>query len=279
MGTADKQIGFIGGGNMGQAIIRGLIQAGHSPRLLSVADPDSTCRAELHNLHAGLFISPDNFAVAEKADALVLAVKPQMMRTVAEEMAGSERPADQLIVSIAAGTTIKSLRAWLGSEIPVVRVMPNQPALIGAGISVLMPGKSVTEPQRELADYIASAIGTAVWLDDESLIDAATAVSGSGPAYFYLLMELIQNSALEFGFSKDVASKLTVGTALGAARIADTVGPDLADLRRRVTSPGGTTAAALKVLEDAEIRDIFRRALGAARDRAAELGKSGSSND
>lgn len=279
MGTADKQIGFIGGGNMGQAIIRGLIQAGHSPRLLSVADPDSTCRAELHNLHAGLFISPDNFAVAEKADALVLAVKPQMMRTVAEEMAGSERPADQLIVSIAAGTTIKSLRAWLGSEIPVVRVMPNQPALIGAGISVLMPGKSVTEPQRELADYIASAIGTAVWLDDESLIDAATAVSGSGPAYFYLLMELIQNSALEFGFSKDVASKLTVGTALGAARIADTVGPDLADLRRRVTSPGGTTAAALKVLEDAEIRDIFRRALEAARDRSAELGESGSSND
>lgn len=279
MGTADRQIGFIGGGNMGQAIMRGLIQAGHSPRLLSVADPDRTCRAELRNLHAELFISPDNVAVAEKADALVLAVKPQMIRTVAEETAELECPPDQVIVSIAAGTTIGSLHAWLGSEVPVVRLMPNQPALIGAGISVLTPSATVTEPQRELADYIANSIGTAIWLDDESLIDAATAVSGSGPAYFYLLMELIENSALEFGFSKDVASKLTVGTALGAARIADSVGPDLADLRRRVTSPGGTTAAALKVLEDAEIRDIFRRALEAARDRSAELGKSGSSND
>ena len=264
---------------MGQAIMRGLIQAGHSPRLLSVADPDRTCRAELRNLHAELFISPDNLAVAEKADALVLAVKPQMIRTVAEETAELVCPPDQMIVSIAAGTTIGSLHAWLGSEVPVVRVMPNQPALIGAGISVLTPSATVTEPQRELADYIANSIGTAIWLDDESLIDAATAVSGSGPAYFYLLMELIENSALEFGFSKDVASKLTVGTALGAARIADSVGPDLADLRRRVTSPGGTTAAALKVLEDAEIRDIFRRALEAARDRSAELGKSGSSND
>ena len=279
MGTADGQIGFIGGGNMGQAIMRGLIHAGHSPQLLSVADPDSTCRAELRSLHAELLISPDNLAVAEKADALVLAVKPQMMRTVAEEMARPERPPDQLIVSIAAGTTIGSLHAWLGSEVPVVRVMPNQPALIGAGISVLTPSETVTEPQRKLADYIVSAIGTAIWLDDETLIDAATAVSGSGPAYFYLMMELIENSALEFGFSKDVATKLTVGTALGAARMADSVGPDLADLRRRVTSPGGTTAAALKVLEDAEIRDIFRRALEAARDRSAELGKSGSSND
>ncbi len=279
MSTADRQIGFIGGGNMGQAIIRGLIQAGHPPQLLSVADPDSACQDELRNLHAGLYISPDNLAVAEKADVLVLAVKPQMMRTVAEETAASERPADQLIVSIAAGTTIGSLLAWFGSEVPVVRAMPNQPALIGAGLSVLTPSASVTEAQRELADYIASAIGTAVWLDNESLMDAATAVSGSGPAYFYLLMELIENSALDFGFSKDVASRLTVGTALGAARIADTVGSDLADLRRRVTSPGGTTAAALKVLEDAEIRDIFRRALEAARDRSAELGESGSSND
>ena len=157
--------------------------------------------------------------------------------------------------------------------------MPNQPALIGAGISVLTASASVPELQRELAGYIAGAIGTTVWLDNESLMDAATAVSGSGPAYFYLLMELIENSALKFGFSKDVASKLTVGTALGAARLADTVGSPLADLRRRVTSPGGTTAAALEVLEDAEIRDIFHRALEAARNRSAELGESGSSDD
>ena len=184
-----------------------------------------------------------------------------------------------LIVSIAAGTTLKSLHAWFGSEIPVVRIMPNQPAVIGAGTSVLTASASVNELQRGLADYIGAAIGTAVWLENESLMDAATAVSGSGPAYFYLLMELIESSAIKFGFSKEVASKLTVTTALGAARLADTVGSPLVDLRRQVTSPGGTTAAALDVLEDAEIRDIFHRALEAARNRSAELGEPDSSDD
>ena len=279
METTDKHIGFIGGGNMGQAIVRGLIQAGHPPQLLSVADPDSSRQEELRDLHAGLFISPDNFVVAEQADALVLAGKPQIMRTVADQLARSERPADQLIVSIAAGTTLKSLHAWFGSETPVVRIMPNQPAVIGAGTSVLTASASVNELQRGLAGYIGAAIGTAVWLENESLMDAATAVSGSGPAYFYLLMELIESSAIKFGFSKEVASKLTVTTALGAARLADTVGSPLVDLKRQVTSPGGTTAAALDVLEDAEIRDIFHRALEAARNRSAELGESDSSDN
>ena len=279
METTDKHIGFIGGGNMGQAIVRGLIQAGHPPQLLSVADPDSSRQEVLRDLHAGLVISPDNFVVAEQADALVLAVKPQIMRTVADQLARSERPADQLIVSIAAGTTLKSLHAWFGSETPVVRIMPNQPAVIGAGTSVLTASASVNELQRGLAGYIGAAIGTAVWLENESLMDAATAVSGSGPAYFYLLMELIESSAIKFGFSKEVASKLTVTTALGAARLADTAGFPLVDLRRQVTSPGGTTAAALDVLEDAEIRDIFHRALEAARNRSAELGEPDSSDD
>ena len=279
MKTTDRHIGFIGGGNMGQAIVRGLIQAGHPPQLLSVADPDSSRQEELRDLHAGLVISPDNFVVAEQADALILAVKPQIMRTVADQLARSERPANQLIVSIAAGTTLKSLHAWFGSEAPVVRIMPNQPAVIGAGTSVLTASASVNELQRGLAGYIGAAIGTAVWLDNESLMDAATAVSGSGPAYFYLLMELIESSAIKFGFSKEVASKLTVTTALGAARLADTLGSPLVELRRQVTSPGGTTAAALEVLEDAEIRDIFHRALEAARNRSAELGEPDSSDD
>ena len=279
METTDKHIGFIGGGNMGQAIVRGLIQAGHPPQLLSVADPDSSRQEVLRDLHAGLVISPDNFVVAEQADALILAVKPQIMRTVADQLARSERPANQLIVSIAAGTTLKSLHAWFGSETPVVRIMPNQPAVIGAGTSVLTASASVNELQRGLAGYIGAAIGTAVWLENESLMDAATAVSGSGPAYFYLLMELIESSAIKFGFSKEVASKLTVTTALGAARLADTVGSPLVDLKRQVTSPGGTTAAALDVLEDAEIRDIFHRALEAARNRSAELGEPDSSDD
>ena len=279
METTDRHIGFIGGGNMGQAIVRGLIQAGHPPQLLSVADPDSSRQEELRDLHAELFISPDNFVVAEQADALILAVKPQIMQTVANQLARSERPADQLIVSIAAGTTLKSLHAWFGSETPVVRIMPNQPAVIGAGTSVLTASASVNELQRGLAGYIGASIGTAVWLENESLMDAATAVSGSGPAYFYLLMELIENSAIKFGFSKEVASKLTVTTALGAARLADTVGSPLVDLRRQVTSPGGTTAAAFDVLEDAEIRDIFHRALEAARNRSAELGEPDSSDD
>ena len=279
MNPSERHIGFIGGGNMGRAIVHGLIKAGHPPQLISVGDPDSERHKELRAVHAGLFISPDNLAVTEKADLLVLAVKPQIVQAVANQLANSERPVNQLIVSIAAGTTIQSLQSWMGPEIPVVRIMPNQPALIGEGISVLVASANTSESQRELADYIAGAIGTAVWLDNEGLMDAATAVSGSGPAYFFLLMELIENSALEFGFNKDVACKLTIGTALGAAKLAESVGPHLADLRRRVTSPGGTTDAAIQVLEAAEIRDIFRRALEAARDRSAEMGRLASGDE
>ena len=275
----NRKVAFIGGGNMGQAIVRGLLRAGHAPNLISIADPDSERRAELLALNDRLNLGSDNDSVAQTADVLVLAVKSQLLSSVAKQIGDTTRPASQLILSIAAGTTSQTLAGWLGDDVPVVRVMPNQPALIGAGISALFASANVTASSRQLADYIAGAIGQAVWLDDEQLMDAAAAVSGSGPAYFYLLMEIIEQSARGFGFSKEIAGKLTRATALGAARVADTESAEPGELRKQVTSPGGTTAAAVTVLEDAGIHAIFRRALEAAKRRSAELGEAGPHTD
>jgi pyrroline-5-carboxylate reductase len=208
------------------------------------------------------------------ADVLVLAVKPQLIADVAREVAAGPRPRGQLILSVAAGITLGSLRGWFGPDTPVVRVMPNQPATIGAGISGLAASVAVGERERQIAQYIASATGQAVWLQDESLMDAVTAVSGSGPAYFYLLMEHMERAAVELGLSPELAAALTRETALGAARVVIETKAEPARLRAEVTSPGGTTAAALRVFEAANLDAIVRQALAAARDRSAELGRS-----
>jgi len=265
-------IGFIGGGNMAQAIVRGLLRTGHPAGCLHVADPGEAPRRALAELHANLRVSAHNADVIKAADVLVLAVKPQVMETVLAEYAGLAHPADQLLVSIAAGITLESVQHLSGTVIPAVRVMPNQPALVGAGISVLTASTSAGEAHRRRAQYVAEAVGTAVWIDDESLMDAVTAVSGSGPAYFYLLMEIMQETAIRMGLPADLAATLVEETAFGAACTARQEAAEFAGLRTRVTSPGGTTEAAIKVLEDAGIRDIFRTALMAARDRSVELG-------
>ena len=267
-------IGLIGSGNMARALVRGLLQAGHPADRLQVADPDPAQLDQVVALHASIGMHGDNSAVAAIADVLVLAVKPQLMADIARKIATGPRRSGQLILSVAAGITLGSLRTWFGPDTPLVRVMPNQPATIGAGISGLAASAGVGARERQIAEYIASATGRAVWLNDEALMDAVTAVSGSGPAYFYLLMEHMERAAVELGLTADLAAVLTRETALGAARLVIETSAEPARLRAAVTSPGGTTAAALRVFEAANLDDIVGQALAAARDRATELGRS-----
>lgn len=274
MTASSTTIGFVGGGNMTQAIIRGLLRAGHAPGRLLIGEPDTSQQERLRGLGPGLQIRADNAGAAGGADVLVLAVKPQLMAPVAAGLATMQRPAGQLIMSIAAGTTLASLAGWLGGRTPLVRVMPNQPALIGAGVSALVAAAGVSTAHRQLAQYVAAAMGKVIWLDDESLMDAVTAISGSGPAYFYLLIELLEQAAVELGLSPELARTLTRETALGAARAASESGQEPGQLRAAVTSPGGTTAAAISVFEQAGLSEIVRRALTAARDRSAALGRA-----
>jgi pyrroline-5-carboxylate reductase len=268
----ELRIGFVGGGNMARALVRGLLQAGHPAQRIDVADPDATQLEQVAALHAAVDIHADNAEVAAESDVLVLAVKPQVMPAVCSTLASGPRRASQVVVSVAAGVTLQSLEGWFGATTPLVRVMPNQPATIGAGISGLAASAAVRAADRERATYVASATGRAIWLDDESLMDAVTAVSGSGPAYFYLLMEHMEMAAAELGLPPTLAAALTRETALGAARVVRETGGEPGALRAAVTSPGGTTAAALQVFSDADFAGIVRRALLAARERSVELG-------
>ncbi|MDP6436055.1 MAG: pyrroline-5-carboxylate reductase [Gammaproteobacteria bacterium] len=268
------QIGFIGGGNMAQAIIRGLLTAGHAANSIAVAEPAEPQQQAIARLSDAIGLTADNASVAAASELLVLAVKPQVMADVCEALGSVDRKQQQTMVSVAAGITLESLAGWLGTATSIVRVMPNQPAMVAEGMSGLCASQSVSDTGREHATYLMEATGKTVWLDDETLMDAVTAISGSGPAYFYLVMEILQEVAEEFGFDSDTAHLLSTQTGLGASRVAGEESESLAALRQRVSSPGGTTEAALASLEDAGIRDMFRKALIAARNRSVELGKA-----
>lgn len=272
MGQETLEIGFVGGGNMAFAMVSGLIRTGHEARRIIVSDPAVAARERLRDLHAAIRVSDDNAAAAAAA-VLVLAVKPQVFPAVLAGIAARRRPPGQLVLSVAAGVTLATLAGALGAATATVRVMPNQPALVGEGISVLVASPAVTQSQRASAQYVAESSGKALWLDDEGLMDAVTAVSGSGPAYFYLLMEVMEQTGVELGLPAATARALVRQTALGAARSALPPDAEAAALRATVTSPGGTTAAALAVMDAAGVRDTLRRAIVAARDRGAELGR------
>ncbi|MEZ5562954.1 MAG: pyrroline-5-carboxylate reductase [Gammaproteobacteria bacterium] len=273
MSYHDLTIGMIGGGNMARALVRGLLRGGHPAQHICIAEPDAGQRALVTALDPGLVIDANNTPVAQNAAVLVLAVKPQILPEVAAALASQRRPAGQLVMSVAAGITLRSLAGWLGANTPLVRVMPNQPATIGAGVSALAASAAVDTAGRQLAGYVAGTTGSALWLQDETLMDAVTAVSGSGPAYFYLLMECMERAARDLGLPPDLAAALTRETALGAARVVVETGTEPGALRAAVTSPGGTTAAALRIFEQADLAGIVQQALTAARDRSAELGK------
>ena len=272
MDNNNLHIGFIGGGNMTQAIIAGLVRTGHAPQRLTVSDPSSAQHECVHLIHTDIRVTDDNDAALHDADIVVLAVKPQIMAAVIGAFTEPAEQSSRVYLSIAAGITISSLQALLGPTQAIVRTMPNQPALVGAGMSVLIASSTTQPQQKAWAQYVAEAMGDTAWIDDEALMDAVTAVSGSGPAYFYLFMEIIEACAQEMGLPRELARKLARQTGYGAGRVAAESHLELDALRASVTSKSGTTAAAIGILEQPEFRAIVARALLAARDRSIELG-------
>jgi len=264
-----QSIAFVGGGNMAVALISGLTQRGFSGGRVTVADPVPEALRRLQTDY-GARPATDNAQAVHNAQVVILAVKPQYLREVALGIA-SHLSAGSLVISIAAGIPYAALTRWLGTRSTVIRTMPNRPAFNGCGATALYAPAAVGAPQRALAEAIMSAVGTTVWVEHESQLDTVTALSGSGPAYFFLLMEALEAAAHARGLPADVAHELTLQTAFGAAQMARHSLDPLATLRAQVTSKGGTTAAALAVFDAAGLRDIVAAALTAADERSAEL--------
>ncbi|MBD9354722.1 pyrroline-5-carboxylate reductase [Methylomonas albis] len=267
-----KTIGFIGGGNMATSLISGLIASGHSPQQIWVSDTaPATLQAHADQMHVN--VSTSNESVVNEVEVVVLAVKPQILRDVALQIAPSLKQKNVLVVSIAAGISQQSLSQWLGNEVAIVRCMPNTPALVQTGATALHANTNVDDEQKDLAENILRAVGLALWVNDESQLDAVTAVSGSGPAYFFLLMEAMEKAALELGLDEHSARLLIQQTALGAAKIALESAESPAQLRARVTSPGGTTQRAIETFVQNGFVELVAKALHAARDRSIEMSK------
>lgn len=264
-----SRIAFIGGGNMARSLIGGLLATGVPPATLSVSEPDPDKRAHFSSL--GVSADPDNEKAAAQADTVVLAVKPQTMKTALTPLAPVLQQRRPLLLSIAAGIRIAEIERWAGGALPVVRAMPNTPALVRAGATGLYANSLTGVQQRDRAESVLRAVGTVVWLADERQLDTVTALSGSGPAYVFLLMEALEQAAVDLGLDANTARLLTVETVLGSARLALESRTEPEELRRRVTSPGGTTERALAVLTQGGFEDLLHRAVAAAAQRAEEL--------
>lgn len=263
-------IGFIGAGNMARSLVGGLIANGWPTSRVILSDPEPSQRQAVEKrLKVRTYAL--NTDVAARAKVLVLAVKPQTMRTVAVEIApvvGRTRP---LVISIAAGIRIADLERWLDAKVPIVRAMPNTAALIGAGAAGLYGNRLVDQRQRGVAETILRSAGVTAWLGDESQLDVVTALSGSGPAYFFLVMEELERAAIDAGLEPSAARLLTLETAYGAAKMALEGAEEPAVLRARVTSPGGTTERALSILVQGGLAPLLHQAVRGATERAREL--------
>ncbi len=255
---------------MARAIIGGLIADGYQADSIGACDIDAEKLRELTERFA-VHTSTDSCSAVRQSDIVVLAIKPQQIQAVATALSSDLGAPQPLVISIAAGIPLASLAAWLGAEVPIVRVMPNTPALVGSGAAALIANKRVNAEQREQAEAIVRAVGLTVWVDTEALMDTVTALSGSGPAYVFLLMEALEQAGTALGLPAEQARILTLQTVMGAAKLALEADVPPATLRQQVTSPGGTTERALAVLEEAGLRDIFERALAAAKARSTEL--------
>jgi pyrroline-5-carboxylate reductase len=263
---------FLGTGNMCGSIIGGLIAEGYNP-----ADITATRRSE-ERLQAlkgefGIQTSTDNIAAVANHDVIILGVKPQMMKELCDQIKDQVQISKPLVISVAAGLTAETLERWLGGNVALVRTMPNTPSLVRCGAAGLYANASVSQEQKAVAEKMLQAVGIALWVDEEAQIEAVTGVSGSGPAYFFLMMEAMQKAGEEVGLSPEVSRQLTLQTALGAARMASESDVDAAELRRRVTSPGGTTEQAIKTFNEGGIHDLFAKAVKASSDRGKELSK------
>jgi len=266
-----NKVGLIGGGNMARAIAGGLLRGGMHATDLFVSEPrPDQCEVLRKELY-GAMVTQDNAAVAQRAEVLLFAVKPQILKPVCKELASIVQQTRPLVMSIAAGPRLDDIDDWLGGGNSVVRVMPNQPALIDQGISALIANGRTGDAQRRLAETIMTAVGQVVWIGDESHMDAVTAISGTGPAYFYLLIDIMIESGIRFGLDPGTARALAVETARGATSLAAAETESMSAMVDRVRSPGGTTQAAFEHLDGAGVRDIFEAAIRVARDRAIEL--------
>ncbi len=265
---------FIGAGNMASSLVGGLIKNGYPTQNISASDPSVEAGLRLASRH-GITTTQDNLAGIESADVIVLAVKPQHMQTVVENLAthlqqATEKP---LLLSIAAGITTDSIQQWAQTPVPVVRAMPNTPALIGQGATGMFATAQVSNEQKQAAEKILSSVGRAFWLPEETQLDAVTAISGSGPAYFFLFMQALQEAGQSLGLPAAISRELVLQTALGSAALARASETSLAELRRQVTSPGGTTEAALKAFDSSQLPLIIQKAVEAAHQRAGELSR------
>ena len=260
---------FIGGGNMADALIGGMLKSGFSATQLRAVEVDGAARRRLSEKYGVECLAEARGAI-RAGEVVVFAVKPQQMKEAARFC--GLKPGASLVVSIAAGITLASLSRWLGGHAKLVRTMPNTPALIGAGVTGLCALAGVTDAEKKQAEAILGAVGATVWIEDEALMDAVTAISGSGPAYVFWFIEQLANAGESLGLPADASRKLALETVLGSARLAAQSADSPATLRERVTSKGGTTEAALKAFEEQKLAERFLRAIEAARDRGAELG-------
>lgn len=275
MTTNPQRIAFVGGGNMARSLIGGLVRHGADPATFAVAEPNADLRDALAR-DFSVAAYADNADAARGADVVLLAIKPQVMKPVCTALAPTlaHKP---LVISIAAGVRIDQIDAWCGGGFPIVRAMPNTPALIGAGATGLCPNARVGDAERAAAERILGAAGLTVWVEREDLMDVVTAISGSAPAYFFLLVEALEAAAVAHGLPADAARALATQTALGAGRMLREDGESPARLRERVTSPNGTTQAALDAFAAGGLRELVARAVDAATQRGREL-SAGSEN-
>jgi pyrroline-5-carboxylate reductase len=264
---------FIGGGNMGGALIRGLIARGLPAQNIRVGEAYETRRRELAS-ELGVHATADNRDAVRDADVVVIAVKPQDMAVTVGSLAEAFAQRPPLVVSIAAGIRVADIAGWCGPGVVVVRAMPNRPALNGAGATGIYAPSGLSDGHRQLAADVLGAVGTTVWVPDEDLIDVVTALSGSGPAYFFLLAELMADAAVNLGMERATALELAIQTLFGAGRMARDSDGDLARLRAEVTSKGGTTEAAVRAFDAANLRGIVAAALQAATDRGREMARA-----
>jgi len=264
---------FVGGGNMGGALIRGLIARGLAPQDIAVGEAIQARRIALAD-ELGVHVTADNREAVQGADVVVLAVKPQDMSTTVQPLAAILAERKPLVVSIAAGIRVADIASWCGPDIAVVRSMPNRPALNAAGATAIYGPATLNAAHRALAEQVLGAVGTTVWVTEEDALDVVTALSGSGPAYFFLLAELMTDAAVNLGLERAAARELAIQTLFGSGRMARESDGDLGRLRAEVTSKGGTTEAAVRAFEAANLRGIVETALRAATDRGRELAQA-----
>jgi len=267
-------VAFIGGGNMARSLIGALIRGGVAARSIAVAEPDAPTREALAR-DFGIVAHASSTDAVRGASTIVLAVKPQVLAGVCPEIGRALGDAAPLIVSIAAGIRIDQIERWIGRPLPIVRAMPNTPALIGAGATGLIANARASEDDRASAEAMLDAAGRTAWIEREDLMDTVTALSGSGPAYFFLLVEALEDAAVAQGLPRETARMLASQTCLGAGRMLVESGEAPSTLRERVTSPGGTTAAALAAFDAGGLRKLVAAAVAAATERGRELSARG----